>query len=141
MAPQPMLSSLPLQVLLYFHGWFDVIYVVIVLLVYIFKGTRLPYPNDVLGLEIFGILCIAAIEPCRLLLASRGNKTETVTPIVWNVVLSLPLFGAYIYFLGYQVFVLRVDQVLNIIAIVFLAFEFLLSCITALVFWQAHRRA
>jgi transmembrane protein 216 len=139
MAAQQMLSSLPLQVLLYFHRWFDLLYVLVALLAYIFKGTRLPYPQDVLGLEIFGIVMIALIEPCRLLLASRGNKTESVVPILWNLGLSLPLFGAYTYYLQFQAFVLRLDQVLNILAIVLLAVEWVLAAITGVVFWQNRR--
>ncbi|KAG8462776.1 hypothetical protein KFE25_004752 [Diacronema lutheri] len=138
-AHQPMLSSLPLQVLLFFNGWYDLVYVVVALIEYIYKGSRLPYPASVLGLEIFGILMVALIEPCRLLLASRGNKTESIGPIAWNLGLSLPLFGAYTYYLRFQAFVLRLDQVLNIIAIVILAVEWLLGAITALVFWQSRR--
>ena len=134
-----MLSSLPLQVLLFFNGWYDCIYVVISVLEYIYKGSRLPYPTGALGLEIFGIFMIAVIEPCRLIVASRGNKTETVGPLAWNLGLSIPLFGAYAYYLRYQVFVLRLDQVLNIIAVVLLAIEWLLSLITAIVFWQNRR--
>ena len=122
-----MLSSLPLQVLLYFNGWFDVLFFVVTIALYIYKGNALPYPSGVLGLEIFGIIMIAFIEPCRLLLGSRGNKTETVTPLGWALGLSLPLFGAHAYYLRFQVFVLRIDQILNIFAISFLAIEFLLS--------------
>lgn len=133
------LSSLPLQVLLFFSGWFDALYVLVALLEYIYKGSRLPYPANVLGLEIFGVLMVALIEPCRLLLASRGNKTESVLPLALNLGISLPLFGAYAYYLRYQAFVLRLDQVLNIIAIVLLAAEWLLGAITALVFWQGRR--
>mmetsp|Transcript_10179 Transcript_10179/g.26417 ORF Transcript_10179/g.26417 Transcript_10179/m.26417 type:complete len:144 (+) Transcript_10179:177-608(+) len=134
-----MLSSLPLQVLLYFHGWFDYVFVALTLLGYIFKGETLPYPSGILGLEIFGIFMVALIEPCRLLLASRGNKTETISPLVWELVLSLPLFGAHTYYLRFQAFVLRLDQVLNIMSIVFLVIEFLLALVTALVFLQSRR--
>lgn len=134
-----MLSSLPLQVFLYFNKWFDVIYVLVVALAYIYKGERLPYPEGVLGLEIFGFIMIALIEPCRLALASQGNKTETVTPLAWSLGLSLPLFGAHTYYVRYQTFVLRLDQILNIFSICFLGIEFLLSVITGLVFWQNRR--
>ena len=135
-----MLSSLPLQVLLYFNGWFVLLYVVLELLEYIYKGTRLPYPDAVLGLEIFGIAMIALIEPCRLVLGSRGNKTEAVVPLVWQCGLSLPLFGAYLYYLNFQAYVLRLDQVLNVIAILFIALDFVFALVAALVFWHNRRR-
>lgn len=136
---QPMLSSLPLQVLLFFSGPYCALYVLLSLAEFVYKGSRLPYPQGVLGLEVFGVLMVGLIEPCRLLLASRGNKTEAAGPIALNLGLSLPLLGAYVYYLRFQAFVLRLDQVLNVGAIVLLGAEWLLGFAAVLVFWQSRR--
>lgn len=133
------LSSLPLQVLMYFHGWFDWIFVILSLVLYVYKGQVLPYPEDFLAMEVVGILLIAAIDPCRLLLGSRGNKTETLAPIIWFICLSVPLILGHVYYVRYQVFVLRADQVLNGFSLAFLALEFFLALWAALVFWQQKR--
>ena len=101
-----MLSSLPLQVFLYFNGWYDVIFTLLMIVLYIWKGTTLPYPPELDGLfamEVILIFILAAIEWARIFLSTAGNKTERVGPLLWGILLGVPAIGANIYYLFLQV--------------------------------------
>lgn len=100
-----MLSSLPLQVLLFFNGWYDVAYIIAMSLLFAWKGTNLPYPDelrDMLGLEVAIIFLLAIIEYARIFMATKGNKTEQTGPLIMSLVLCLPAFTGYAYFLRLQ---------------------------------------
>ena len=87
-ARRVVLSSLPLQMLFFFNQWYDLLYRIIMLCLFGWKGNWLPYPGDMralLGLEIAMVIVLAIVEYTRLFLGSRGNKTETVGPLVWSL--------------------------------------------------------
>jgi transmembrane protein 216 len=122
--------QLPLQVLLFFNGWYDVLYTVIMLALYIWKGTALPYPGalqGLLALEICVVFILAILEACRIFLATRGNKTERPFPLILAAVLCLPCGYGFFYFLYQQVYVTRADLVINAIGLGFIGLELLLS--------------
>ena len=123
-------SNLPLQVFLFFNGWYDAVWVVVMLALYIWKGIELPYPGDLgglLALEICLVLILAVLECCRLFLASRGNKTERFLPLLFSCLLALPCFYGFFYFLFQQVYVTRLDQVLGVIGVCFIGVELIIS--------------
>ena len=135
-----MRSSLPLQVLLYFNGWYDVVLVIIMFLLYIWKAAELPYPPEIRGtfaLEIALVFGLAIIEYSRIFLGSRGNKTEQTGPLIWFFVLSLPAVIINMYFLLLQVYVTRADLILNAISIGFVCAELVLALLTILTFMNA----
>ena len=75
-----MLSSLPLQVLLYFNGWYDVVLMTLMLLLYIWKAAELPYPKEIQGtlaLEISLVFGCSCLSPRRDAL-SRDNPHALV---------------------------------------------------------------
>ena len=50
-----MLSSLPLQILFFFNGWYDAAFTIAMAALYAWKGSTLPYPDELrpmLGLEV-----------------------------------------------------------------------------------------
>lgn len=101
-----MLSSLPLQVCLYFNGWYDAFFTIIMCVLYIWKANALPYPAELhgmLALEIVIVFILAGIEWARLFLATKGNKTERAGPLIMSTVLSIPSGVAFAYFLTLQV--------------------------------------
>ena len=125
-----MLSNLPLQVVLYFNAWYDALYVLIMIALYIWKGTALPYPGPLgglLALELCLILLLLCLEYARLKLASRGNKTERATPLVLSLLLSFPNAYLFFYFMFQQVYVTRLDWILSITGLVIIALEMLIS--------------
>ena len=136
------LSSLPLQMLFFFNGWYDPLYRIIMLCLFGWKGNWLPYPGDMralLGLEIAMVIVLGIVEYTRLFLGSRGNKTETVGPLVWSLVLSAPALVAYVYYLRLQIFVTRLDLVINAIGVGFVGLEVLLGLFTIVTFVKAQR--
>lgn len=101
-----MLSNLLLQVIIYFNGWYDVFYFLVMLALYVWKGVTLPYPaqlGGMLALEICLLFLLGALEYARLLLAARGNKTERATPLIVSLLLSFPNAYIFFYYLFQQV--------------------------------------
>jgi transmembrane protein 216 len=146
-----MLTSLPLQVLLFFGGWWDVLAWLVGIAVFVYKGARapprgghagsaaapadaamarahteaaraaaattaaaaphrtaglnLPYPAGRFGAEFALQWLWLLVEPPRLFLASKGNKTEAAGPLLLGLALGLPLAAFLVYYLHFQTFV------------------------------------
>ena len=136
-----MLSNLPLQVVLYFNGWYDAFYVILMLGLYIWKGTALPYPgplSGLLGLEIVLLFLLAAIEYARISLASRGNKTERSPSLILSVLLAFPSTYLFFYFFYQQVYVTRLDLIVSVTGIGFVALETLISLLVIMTLSTRH---
>lgn len=136
-----MLSNLPLQILLYFNGWYDAIYTVAMLILFIWKGTSLPYVAELgglLALEICLVFLLAIIEWGRIFLASRGNKTERGTPLAMSIFLSFPAGYLFFYYLYQQVYVTRLDLILSIIGLGFIGLELIISLPVFITFSRAQ---
>merc|ERR1719261_1002507 len=130
-----MLSNLPLQIFLYFNGWYDAIYVLIMLVLFIWKGSSLPYPGELgglLALEVCLVVLLAILEWSRIFLASRGNKTERGTPLAMSIFLSFPAAYLFFYYLYQQVYVTRLDMILAWTGLGFIVLEMLLSVLVLL---------
>ena len=109
-----MLSSLPLQILFFFNGWYDVAFTIAMASLFAWKGSTLPYPDELrpmLGLEVAIVFLLAIIEYARIFLGTKGNKTESVGPLAMSFVLALPAMTANVYFLRLQIYVTRADLV------------------------------
>mmetsp|Transcript_23105 Transcript_23105/g.54039 ORF Transcript_23105/g.54039 Transcript_23105/m.54039 type:complete len:144 (-) Transcript_23105:119-550(-) len=120
-------SYLSLQVLIFFNGWFDLLFVVVEYLVFLWKGLSLPYPPHTLGLECGLVALWAILEWARGFLGSMGNKTEQVVPTAWFLLLTLLGVLGNLYLVHYQIYVTRLEFVINIISFVFLGLEFILG--------------
>ena len=86
-----MLSSLPLQILFFFNGWYDVAFTIAMSSLYAWKGSTLPYPDELrpmLGLEVAIVFLLAIIEYARIFLGTKGNKTEQSGPLLMSLVLN-----------------------------------------------------
>lgn len=135
-----MRSSLPLQVLLFFNGWWDVFYILIMLALYIWKANNLPFPPELdgmLALEISLLFVLALIEYARIFLGSRGNKTEMVGPLVSFLVFSAPSLAIFLYYMLLQVYVTRLDLIISATAVGFVSAEMLLALLTIFTFANA----
>ena len=133
-------SNLPLQVLIFLNGWYDVVYVVVMQALYIWKGAELPYPgslSSIMALEVCLVFVLGVLEYCRLFLASRGNKTERYLPLVFSIVLALPCGYLFFYYLYQQLYVSRLDVIINSIGLAFVGLELLLSLVTVFTLLKA----
>ncbi len=79
---------------------------------------------------------MAFIDGTRLILGSRGNKTEQIPPLAWSIALSIPMALGFSFFLTIQTYVLRLDVVTNTIALVFLGLSFFFSLFTMISFYR-----
>ncbi|CAM9362212.1 unnamed protein product [Choristocarpus tenellus] len=133
------LSSLHLQVLLYFNGWFSSFFCGFAICTYVYKSWRYYYPSGTLEMEVSFIFLFAVVEHCRLFLATKGNKTEQINPLLMSLSLAVPVIILYVYCLALQVYVLRLDVILSVIGIVFVTCEGILSLGTAVSFYNSFR--
>ena len=131
---EQMRSSLPYEVLLYFNRRYDVIFFFVTLAVFVYKGISLPYPADALGWEIAFLFLWVPTEYARLFMGSKGNLTEQQWSVGLSLALSLFTLVLHMYYLFLQVFVLRIDEVMNSISLGFLGLEFILGLFAMLQF-------
>ena len=122
-------SSLTLQMFLYFDRTYSVLFFLFELILYIYKGTELPFPPGCLAPEIIGIFFFLILQIIRLHLATIGNKTEISMYLMYSIFLSVPVIVIYVYYLRYQVYSLAFDVSLASIGLVFLGIEVIVSVI------------
>mmetsp|Transcript_1368 Transcript_1368/g.2959 ORF Transcript_1368/g.2959 Transcript_1368/m.2959 type:complete len:145 (-) Transcript_1368:120-554(-) len=120
-------ASLPLQILLFCHGCYDVLFFLATVAIQIWKGVELPYPRARYGPEFVLIFAFIFIEIMRLSLGSRGNKTENIATLILFLVLSLFSVLANLFLIIWQTYVLRLDLILNLVGIVLIVLQFLCS--------------
>jgi hypothetical protein len=130
------ISSLPLQVLMYFNAWYAFIFYILNYVLFIYKSLALPYPQNYLGGEVAGIVLMMLLEMTRLPLGYRGNKTEQSAPTLLFCLLTIGLGVGCAYFVALQTFVLFVDLILNGIYFVFLGLEIVLALFAAFSFYR-----
>ncbi|CAM9738387.1 unnamed protein product [Phaeothamnion confervicola] len=134
------LSSLPLQILVYFDGWYSAFYFLINICLYIYKDYKYYFPSKDLGLELSCVCLYALLQWARLFSTSKGNKTEALQPLLLSLVLTVPVVLLYVFLLCLQTYVLRVDIIVGSIAVAFAGLESLLACTTAWTFHDAYHR-
>jgi len=134
------LSSLPLQIFLFLNIYYAIIFCVAELLLYIYKGTLLPYPDmgATLGIEIFIIFLLAFFEGVRLFLGYKGNLAERTLSLVLSLVLGIPVLFINLFILLWQTYVLRIEAILVGIALVLLGLEIIFS-IAAIFTFKRHQ--
>ena len=84
------------------------------------------------------VCLLTLLDHCRIKLATRGNKTEQVVPLIWSSCLAAPTVAAYVFFMELQTYVLHVDKWLNAIALAFVSSEIALSLFVMMLFVRAY---
>jgi|TARA_B110000971_G_scaffold206783_1_gene230359 transmembrane protein 216 len=91
------------------------------------KGYNLPYPDGAYETEFALLFIYLLIEPPRLFLGSKGNKTLTSGPLYASIVLAAYVLFMHIYYVAGQTFITRCDYAINVISIVFVSAQSLLA--------------
>lgn len=117
--------SLPLQILIFCNAFFAGFWFLLELSLFIWKGVLLPFPPDTYGLEIAFLFIYLIVDIPRQYIGSMGNKTTKAGPTALFEVMCLPVLAAHVYYMAYQIYVLQIEYVLNIIAIIYIGSEFL----------------
>ncbi|XP_071827942.1 transmembrane protein 216-like [Apostichopus japonicus] len=131
------LSSLPLQILLYLNGWYFGFFWICELLMYIYKGSILPYPSQNIIGEVILLFMLAIIEGVRLFFGTKGNLTEKVVHLAVSVALLLPVSFGTLFVLLWQTYVLRAEIILCSILLIFFFLEVIFEIVTLITFGRA----
>ncbi|XP_062316708.1 transmembrane protein 216 isoform X1 [Osmerus eperlanus] len=132
------LSSAPLQLLLYLTGVYYVFYFLSTLGMLIYKSRVLSYPGDNLTLEVCLLFLMAGLEMLRLYSGMRGNLQEREGYVGINMVLTVPTVMLSVYFLIWQTYVLRADVIVNALLLSMYGLGGLLAFITLARFTSAY---
>lgn len=116
-------SSLPYQILLYLNGWYIATFLILEVLLLIFKTLVLPYPAGNVVAEVFLLLFLCGTESVRIFMGKKGNLTERIISVLLSVIFSAPSVLALLYLLLWQTYVLRLEVILIAVALVFQGFE------------------
>jgi len=130
----PLLTSLPLQLSLYFDSYYVLLYTIIELLLFIYKPVALPYPSHLIGWETSAFTFLTLIHICRFFIGYKANLIQSKLSLILFLILCLPCLVGHIYLYNYQTYVLRIDQVINVIEIIFIVFEIIIGIITFISF-------
>uniref|UniRef100_A0AAV2KEX5 Transmembrane protein 216 n=1 Tax=Knipowitschia caucasica TaxID=637954 RepID=A0AAV2KEX5_KNICA len=134
----PILSSAPLQILLYLNRWYFAAFYVAEILMFIYKGVLLPYPSENLALDVVMMALFAALETLRIFYAEKGNLCERSLASGISLLVLLPSAALCVYFLLLQTFVLRLELVLGALLLCFHCAEFVLGLLTLAMFSRSR---
>ncbi|XP_058382093.1 transmembrane protein 80 isoform X2 [Diceros bicornis minor] len=112
-ASSTVLSSVPLQMLLYLTGMWCCLYFLATLLMMTYKSQVFSYPRDYLVLDLTLLLLMGILEATRLYFGTKGNLMEAEVPLAASLVLTAGSALLSLYFLLWQTLVLWADVVLS----------------------------
>ncbi|XP_066556494.1 transmembrane protein 80 isoform X2 [Amia ocellicauda] len=117
------LSSVPLQLLLYLGGVYFLFYFLSTLLMIIYKSQVLSFPDGLLALDLSLLLLMAVLEAVRLYCGVRGNLQESELWVGGGLAVALISALLCVYFLLWQAFVLRADIIMSAVQLTVLALQ------------------
>ncbi|CAG9467446.1 unnamed protein product [Pedinophyceae sp. YPF-701] len=121
-------TSLPLAVVLYFGQWYSVLFWILSILVFFYKGYNLLFPDERFGIEIACLLIYLLVEPARISMMDRGNKASSWVSMLGGLLLSVILIVYYSYLMFLQTYVLKIDLVLGGAGLGFTALQLVFGC-------------
>ncbi|OCT84001.1 transmembrane protein 80 [Xenopus laevis] len=130
------LSSVPLQMLLYLNVIYYVFYFLATLLMLIYKSQVFSYPGSNLALDLCLLFLMGFLEPLQLYLGTRGNLAEEKITLGSSLVVTVGNIFLAIYFLTWQTYILRADLIINIILIVIYGLAVTLKFLTMAAFFH-----
>eukprot|EP01017_Pseudomicrothorax_dubius_P003371 TRINITY_DN1046_c0_g1_i2.p1 TRINITY_DN1046_c0_g1~~TRINITY_DN1046_c0_g1_i2.p1 ORF type:complete len:123 (-),score=5.63 TRINITY_DN1046_c0_g1_i2:44-412(-) len=113
--------------MIFFERLYLIIYTFLTIASFLYKGYKLYYPRIALALECFFIFVIVVLQLVRYSYGNHSCRHESVGYNVWFLILSLLVTPMLVYFLLWQIYVIIVDFVVNIVALSFILLEFLFS--------------
>ncbi|XP_071261284.1 transmembrane protein 80-like isoform X2 [Salvelinus alpinus] len=107
------LSSVPLQLLLYLTALYYVLYFLSTLCMIIYKSRVMSYPDDLLTQDVGLLFFMACLELLRLYCGVRGNLQETEGYMWANLAMTVATALLSVYFLVWQLYVMHADVIIN----------------------------
>jgi hypothetical protein len=125
-------SSVVFEVFLTINRWGVLFWLLVESLSFVYKNATIIYPSQgqIAG-EIILMLAVFFIEVLRILLGSISNRTESILLSALTIILTIAIFFGYLYFVAWQLFVIRAELIMTIIALLFtgIGIVFLILCI------------
>ncbi|XP_007885617.1 transmembrane protein 216 [Callorhinchus milii] len=130
----PVLSLMPLEVLLFLNSWYYAVYFVAEILLFIYKSLLLPYVSPNLTLDLVMLFLFLGIEVIRIFFGSKGNLCQRKLPLSISLGLLAPSALMAVYYMLLQTYVLRVELIINAILLVFYVLELILVLVALISF-------
>jgi transmembrane protein 216 len=125
-------SSVIFEIFLTINRWSLLLWVLVESVSFVYKNATIIYPNQghIAG-EIILMLSVFFVDLFRILLGSISNRTENILLSAVTIILTIAIFFGYLYFLVWQLFVIRAELIMTIIALIFTGsgIVFLILCI------------
>ncbi|XP_026859384.1 transmembrane protein 216 [Electrophorus electricus] len=134
---RPILSSTPLQILFYLNRWYFAAFFIAEILMFVYKGVLLPYPQANLILDIVLLLLYLGLESLRLFYGCKGNLCESSLALTISVGVLVPCTVLSVYYLLLQTFVLRLEFIINAVLLCFYGLELVIGLMTIAAFCRA----
>ena len=125
-------SSVLFEIFLRINIGCAVFWILVESISFVYKNETIIYPSQgqIAG-EIILMISVFLFDLLRITLGSISNRTESVLLAVLTIVLTVAIFFGYLYFVVWQLFVIRAELIMSIIALVFTGagIIFLIICI------------
>ncbi|XP_075401264.1 transmembrane protein 80 [Tenrec ecaudatus] len=128
------LSSVPLQMLLYLSGAFSAFHLLATLLLLLYKSQVFSYPQRYLVLDLALLVTAGVLEAAGLYLGTKGNLTEAEGPLAVSLLLTVGSGLLSTYFLRWQTLVLWADTALGATRLALHGLEAALQVVTIAAF-------
>ncbi|KAM9352351.1 transmembrane protein 80-like [Symphorus nematophorus] len=116
--PANVLSSVTFQLLLNLTSVYFVFYFVSTLSLIIRKSLVLSYPADALACDVGLLFLLAAVDIIHFFSGVKGNLTESERYILANLIATGTTILLTVYFLVWQTYVMRADEIISSILLV-----------------------
>ncbi|XP_006893409.1 PREDICTED: protein SOGA2-like [Elephantulus edwardii] len=133
-ASSTMLSSVPLQALLWLSGAYQAFYFLTTLLLLLYKTQEFSYPQDRLALDLALLVTMGVLETAGLFLGTKGNLTEAEGLLATSLLLTVGSALLTAYFLRWQTLVLWADTALGAMRLALHSLEAVLQMVTIATF-------
>jgi transmembrane protein 216 len=94
---------------------------------YIVKGYKFIYPPGSLSLELICLVVYVTFSYFRYYIGHLGNKSEKSSFLIFFMLFTFFPFFSQLYFLLLQTYVLKFEVVINVMGLLFLMVEFVVS--------------
>lgn len=125
-------SSVLFEIFLTINRWIVLFWLLVESLSFVYKNATIIYPSQgqIAG-EIILMLCVFFIDLLRILLGSISNRIESILLSALTIILTIAIFFGYLYFISWQLFVIRAELIMTIISLIFTGsgIIFLILCI------------
>eukprot|EP00483_Globobulimina_turgida_P011363 UN11385 len=140
MKDRRILSSLPLQISLYFDGYYVLAFMLVNVILIFYKSFKYTYSHSERALDVIVLIFWGFSDISRLVLARKGNKCEDIYALFINLGLSLPVILGHVFFYLWQTIILDLDKILNVIGLIFVVSEIILSGLAIMTFVRNKRQ-